>query len=74
MSKRLRFRAGDRVRVVKAQAFARLVGRDFVVLHVGPWKAGDRQPNGLTAGWDCDYILGDDEDGLACRDDNLEAA
>lgn len=70
----LRFKVGDRVRIVKAAAFPRLIGRELSIWHVGPWEPEEDQPNGLRAGWACDYILDDGMDGLACRDENLEPA
>lgn len=70
----LRFSVGDRVRIVSAASMPALIGSVFTVAYVGPWLPGERQPNGLTAGWGCDYLLDACGDHLACREANLEAA
>ena len=75
----LRFKPGDKVVIVKAAAAPELVNTIHTVQYVGPWKAGEAQPNGGVALADCDYILQEDgyvhsnlfAPGLTCREANL---
>lgn len=75
----LRYKVGDLVRVKSALSETELVGNQYRVRYVGPWKEGDLQPNGGICMYPADYIIdtGFEGDisyapGIQCRESNLE--
>lgn len=75
----LKFKVGDEVQIIRADAFPYILGRKIKVLHVGPWKVGDKHPTGGVCVADNDYLISDPTgmavDGvLACREENLAPA
>ncbi len=76
---KLRYKVGDMVRVKSALSETYLVGKQYRVVHVGPWEQGEIQPNGGICMFPADYIIdtgfdGDDlyAPGIQCRESNLE--
>ena len=76
---KLRYKVGDMVRVKSALSETYLVGKQYRVIHVGPWEQGEIQPNGGVCMYPADYIIdtgfGGDigyAPGIQCREDNLE--
>lgn len=53
----LAHKVGDVVRIIKADAFPKLVGAEVTIAFAGPWKAGDKHPNDALCIADNDYLV-----------------
>ena len=76
---KLRYKVGDIVRIRSALLETDLIGNQYRVVHVGPWKEGDLQPNGGICMYPADYIIDTGFEGnvnyapgIQCREANLE--